>query len=196
MDDVHEHVTAVGQDEYEGPEAHAVLCLGINPRTEIAEVDLSLLAEWRIIAQDGDGGGVIAFRPGVLEVPVEGGQAAGEMILVVETLPDGARVVGPQSLGDLIVEGGDLGEDRGLMLLVGISGEIGADELVPLGGGTLRLAWLIASGFGNGYELSDGFTPDAQALSDLTGTLTGMPMLENFDDIAHGETPSCHMATP
>lgn len=103
----------------------------------------------------------------MLDVAVEGGQAARKMLFVVEALPHGAGVVGFEGLGDLIVEGGDLSEDRRLAVSVGVVGEIGADELAPFGSAALRLTRMVASGLGDGDRLGDGVTAYTQASSNL-----------------------------
>lgn len=118
------------------------------------------------------------------------------MILVVETLPNSAGTVGLKAIDDPVMEGRDQGKDGWLLLAGSIIGEIGANEVVPFGGGTLRLAGLIAGSLGNGDQLGNSVTADAQALSDLASAAAGVPVFEYFDDIAHGETPSCHLATP
>src|SRR3990170_2422605 len=53
-----------------------------------------------------------------------------------------------------------------------------------------------SGGLGDGDETGDLIAPDAQALSDLARATSSVPVFENLDDIAHGETPSCHMPTP
>jgi hypothetical protein len=187
-------VPRAAEDHHKRPHPPGLAGGRVGPRTQVAVVQLGLLARRRVGLADRDlppdGVPVGHGRP---DVAAEAGDAGLQAALIPQPLPDRAHRVDGQLLADQLMVGRDLPEPGMAQLGGDQLGEPPTHQLRPPLGADRLAPGHDPRRHGGRDVLADGVAVHAQAVGDLADRAARVPVDQDLGDIHHLEGPPCHL---
>ena len=189
----HEHVTAEGKHNDEGPDPAHPLANGVEPLAEIAVVDLGLFARRDVRARRRRDIAQVLLGELPPEVSAKARDAHTESVLVAQALMHGGGRVGREHLGDELTVHLDGVVGATSHLRVDQLGKPTPHECPPLLDGDDPVTGRVALGLGMGDVFVDGAAVYPEAPRDLGLLPACVPVHEHLDDVNHCKGSPCHL---